>query len=210
MYKLISSVVLCSTIALSALAQEDFVAGHFELNEEELQAFESDPDAEIIPVRRQYDNESNADYRKYVYGVAGLDTHLLPVNVFVGIGVRDSRGIISGEARVKGNLLGLYGGERNSAIGIGAQGYLHPFRMVTREGSRIGNFYVSAGHTRYVEMGGDPTKSYLSRETSTEIGYAFDNSLRVGIGRDRYQFERDENMEAYLLKFSLKFGQRRR
>lgn len=210
MRQLLFSLLVTSTLGLSAQAQEDIVAGQFELNEKDLAAIESDPDAEIIPVRRQYENESDADYRKYVYGVAGLDTHMLPVNVFVGIGVRDSRGIIAGEARVKGNLLGVYGGGRNSAVGIGAQGYFHPFRMVTKEGNRLGNFYVSAGHTRYMEAEGDPEKSYLSRESSTEVGYEFNKSVRLGIGRDRYTFERDDDVNAYVLKLNVKFRNGRR
>ncbi len=197
---------LMAAFALTALAGENQNVS-FKVHESELNELEKDGTVEVIPVRPRREKESEKGYSDYLYGVAGLDTHLAPVAGFIGIGVKDAKGVIAGEARIKANILGVYGGERNNAIGAGVQVYAYPFRLSEKNSKLLSGIYISAGHERYVSFG--DKSSSLKSNTSYELGYEFSESLRLGIGRDSMEFS-NEDLDVYLIKISMKFGKKRK
>jgi hypothetical protein len=207
------SFLLFLLLISSLIHAQDKISGmtsmNIEITPEQLEQLEAEGKVEIVEVRLRHENESFEEYADYVYGVAGFDLHMLPTAGFFGIGLSDPRGIVAAEGRLKLSILGIYGGERNNAIGAGVQGYLSPLKIVSNDGKLYEGIYLSAGYDKYTSMNPNPNYSTLTSSANLELGYDLGNA-RIGLGRDKMKFSEPDkstsSLNGFLLKFSFKLS----
>lgn len=168
--------VVVAPIAFAGPQDKDTIktsSTNFEIHEDDLEELQKSNKVVVERVRLP---------RAYVLGGADMFGNLQN-GMFVGVGVRDDRGIISGELQWRYNAKDSVGQNINDTIGAGLHGYLRPFRLFTGPDNMLGNLVIGAGSDKYEVMKNDPTRSNMKSSVNREIGWDLPNA-RFTLGRE--------------------------
>ncbi len=168
-------------VAYSGVSFEGDPNGAYDLSGVDLPSFEPVEELERIQLRPRRDGETEAQYMDYLYFTAGMDILLLPSEFFAGAGIQDPRGIVGADVTARLGVLGMYGGTRDSTVGVGVRGWVRPLRLVND--GFLGNLYYAHGRAWNSPLGsGTAGDDYFRNSSEHEIGY--DNDLlRVALVR---------------------------
>lgn len=206
-------------LSLNAFAQAEESYGisgvRWEASPSEIAKLEREGNAEVISVRAPLEGESESEYTKYLYATAGLDIMLMPIGVFLGLGVQDPHGVVAAEGQLRFNMLGILSGDqgtRNNAMGVGLKASVFPFRILQAT-KQFEGIYYARGFERYSEIEGKGT-SYMSSADTHEIGFEMGEVAQIGLATGTANFKyhdgRESQTDLYLLKISIKLQAPRR